>query len=109
MTRGDVWTASGGQDYASKPRPVVIVQSDNFDAVASITVCPFTTDPSNIPMLRVAIQPSPENGLGEASQIMVDKVTTLPKTKLGKRIGRLTDHDMTRLSRAIIVFLKLAD
>ena len=94
MIRGEVWTASGGKDYAGKPRPVVIVRSDNFAAVASIAVCPLTTDPSNVPLLRIVIRPSLDNGLSGASHIMVDKVTTLPRTKLGRRGGHLTDRDM---------------
>ena len=32
MRRGDIWTVAGGKDYAGKPRPVVIVQDDSFDA-----------------------------------------------------------------------------
>lgn len=109
MIRGEIWTASGGQNYSGKPRPVVIIQSDNFSATASVSVCPLTSDPSDIPMLRLAVQPSLENGLDNASRIMVEKISTMPKTKLGKRIGRLADQDMTRLGRTIAVFLGLAD
>ena len=62
MRRGEIWTASGG-DYAGKPRPVVIVQDDRFDATASITVCPFTTDPTDAPLFRPLVEPSAANGL----------------------------------------------
>ena len=44
MRRGDIWTVAGGKGYADKPRPVVIVQDDSFNATASVTVCGFTTD-----------------------------------------------------------------
>ena len=107
MRRGDIWTASGGQDYAGKPRPVVIVQDNSFDATASITVCAFTTDETDAPLIRLLVEPNSNNGLHLASRLMVDKITTVPKSKLGKRIGRLDDRDILRLNRAILVFLGL--
>ena len=58
MRRGDIWTASGGKDYAGKPRPVVIVQDDSFDSTASITVCAFTTDETDAPLIRLLIEPN---------------------------------------------------
>jgi mRNA interferase MazF len=107
MKRGDVWTASGGNDYAGKPRPVVILQDDSFDSTASITVCAFTTDETDAPLIRLLIEPNGRNGLRLASRLMVDKITTVPKFKLGKRIGRLDDQDIVRLNQAILVFLGL--
>ncbi len=100
MRRGEIWTAAGGGDYAGKPRPVVIVQDDRFDATNSITVCAFTTDPTEAPLFRV--------GLRTPRRLMVDKVTTVAKDKLGTRIGRLDDADMVQLNRAMLVFLGLA-
>ena len=108
MTRGEVWTAAGGKDYAGKPRPVVIVQDDRFDATRSITICAFTSDPTDAPLFRLLVEPSAVNGLQKASRLMVDKVTTVPKAKLGKRIGRLADSDMVRVNRALLIFLGLA-
>lgn len=107
MRRGEVWTAAGGPDYAGKPRPVVIVQDDRFDGTASITVCPFTTDPTDAPLFRPVVEPGPANGLQAASRLMADKVTTISKTKLGARIGRLTAEEAKRLDRALLVFLGL--
>jgi len=91
-----------------KPRPVVVVQDDRFDATASVTVCAFTTDPTEAPLIRLRVGPDEQNGLHEPSSLMVDKVTTVPRTRLGERIGRLSDEDMVRLGRAIIVFFGLA-
>jgi mRNA interferase MazF len=108
MKRGDIWTVSGGADYTGKPRPAVIVQDDDFDATQSITICAFTTDPTEAPLFRIPIEPNDGNGLHAASSIMVDKVTTVPKTKLGERVGRLDDPDIIRLNQAILVFLGLA-
>jgi mRNA interferase MazF len=108
VKRGEVWTVSGGPDYAGKPRPAVIVQDDAFDATASITICPFTTHAAAAPLLRLTIEPSPENGLRAVSQLMIDKVTTVSKNKLESRVGRLSVEDIVRLNRAVLVFLGLA-
>ncbi len=108
MKRGEIWTASAGSGYAGKPRPVVLVQDDRFDGTASVTLCAFTTDPTEAPLFRIPIEPSESNGLREASSIMVDKVTTVARDKLGERIGRLADEDLVRLNRALLIFLGLA-
>ena len=85
MRRGEIWTVSGGKDDAGKPRPTVLLQDDRFDATASITIYAFTTDPTEAPLF-----------------------TTVPKSKIGSRVGRLDDEDVVRLNRAILVFLGLA-
>jgi mRNA interferase MazF len=66
MKRGEVWTVSAGGPYAGKPRPAVIVQEDRFEATSSITICAFTTDPTEAPLLRMLAEPSDRNGLGSA-------------------------------------------
>ncbi len=108
MKRGEIWTVAGGKDYAGKPRPAVIVQDDRFDATDSITLCAFTTDPTDAPLLRLPVEPNERNGLREPCRLMVDKLTTVSKAKLGSRIGALDDGDVVRLNRAIVVFLGLA-
>ncbi len=91
-----------------KPRPVVIVQDDRFDATDSVTICAFTTDPTEAPLIRLLVQPDDLNGLSQASGLMVDKLTTVPRSKIGQQVGRLGDEDMVRLGRAMVVFLGLA-
>lgn len=108
MKRGEVWTVSGGPDYVGKPRPAVIVQEDAFDSTASVTVCPFTSDSTVAPFFRIPVDPDAANGLRSTSCLMVDKITTVAKTKLGKRVGVLTGADVARLNLAMIVFLGLA-
>jgi mRNA interferase MazF len=108
MRRGEVWTVSGGKDYAGKPRPVVIVQDDAFDGTDSITICAFTTDPTEAPLFRLPVEANARNGLRSSSRLMVDKITTVPKSKVGERIGRLDDEDVVRLNQAVMVFLGLA-
>lgn len=108
MKRGDIWTVAGGKNYAGKPRPVVIVQDDSFDATDSITICAFTTDETEAPLFRLPVEPNERNGLRTACRLMVDKITTVPKIKVGTRIGRLDDEDILRLNQAVLVFLGLA-
>ena len=108
MRRGEIWTVAGGQDYAGKPRPAVILQDDSFDGTASITICAFTADPTEAPLFRVPVTPNERNGLRALRRLMVDKITTVPKSKIGARIGRLDDEDVLRLNRAVVVFLGLA-
>jgi len=108
LKRGDIWTVSGRKDHAGKPRPAVILQDDRFDATESVTICPLTTDSTDAPLFRLPIEPTERNGLRSPSQLMVDKITTVPKTRVGRQIGRLSDQDMTRLNRSVVVFLGLA-
>lgn len=108
MKRGEIWTVSGGSDYAGKPRPVVILQDDRFDATASITICAFTTDPTSAPLIRLVIEANERNGLQTDCSLMVDKITTVPKTKIGRQVGRLDAEDTVRLDRAVLVFLGFA-
>src|ERR1035437_7312388 len=108
MRRGDIWTIAGGKDYASKPRPVVIVQEDQFDGTRSVTVCSFTTNATVAPLCRLPVEPNERNGLRAVCRLMVDKITSVPRTKVGARVGRLDDEDILRLNQALVVFLGLA-
>lgn len=108
MKRAEIWTVAGGPDYAGKPRPAVIIQDDAFAGTASITLCPFTTHIVDAPLIRLSINSTRQNGLGVASDAMVDKITTVAKSKLKTRVGRLAEEDMIRVNRAVLVFLGLA-
>jgi mRNA interferase MazF len=108
MRRGEIWTVAGGGPYTGKARPCVIVQDDAFDATNSITICAFTSDPTEAPLFRVRVAPDEVNGLSSISSLMVDKITTVPKARLGTRVGQLRDEDQLRLNQAMVVFLGLA-
>jgi mRNA interferase MazF len=108
VTRGEIYTAAARGPYTGKPRPVVVLQDDRFDATASVTVCPFTTNPVEAPLLRLPIDLSEDNGLEQPSQLMLDKVTTVPRSSLGERMGNLRDEELVALNRLLIVFLGLA-
>lgn len=108
MRRGEVWTATGGQAYAAKPRPVIVLQDDRFDSTDSITVCPLTTDSTSALLFRVPIAPSHDNGLRQTSYAMADKIASIPRTRMRTLVGRLADDDVVRLNRAVLVFLGMA-
>jgi len=108
VKRGEIWTAAAGSGYAGKPRPVVIIQDDLFDATASVTVCAFTTDDTDAPLFRIPVDADKTTGIRQPSRLMVDKITTVPRAELGEGIGRLSDDDMVRRARSIVVFLGLA-
>jgi mRNA interferase MazF len=84
-----------------------IVQDDRFDATDSMTICAFTTNETDAPLFRLLVQPNERNGLRATCRLMVDKIATVPKTKVGARVGRLDDEDILRLNQAILVFLGL--
>lgn len=108
MKRGDVVTVAVQGDYG-KPRPALITQADVFNEThASITVLPLTSSIVNAPLFRLTIDPSRQNGLTRVSQVMVDKVITVPRAKIGKVIGTLGDDTMIRVNRALSVWLGIA-
>jgi mRNA interferase MazF len=107
MRRGDIWAVASGGGYAAKPRPAVIVQEDSFAATNSITLCVFTTDDVALPLFRMPVEPTELNGLQLACHLMVDKITTVPRAKVGARIGRLDDAQILKLNQMLMVFLGL--
>ena len=107
VTRGEIWTVAGA-GIAGKPRPALIVQDDRFAATTSVTVIGFTADPTDAPLLRPLIAADAANGLQRASRVMIDKMVTVRRDRLGRRVGRLAAADMVRVERALAVFLGLA-
>ncbi len=100
MKHGEIWTVAAGKGYSDKPRPVVILQDNPFDATDCITICAFTTDPTDAALFHLPIEPNETNGLRTLCRLIVDKITTVPKAKIGARIGHLDDEDVVRLNRA---------
>ena len=109
LKRGEIWTAAAGQEYGGKPRPVVILQADRFDSTDSITICGLTTTGIDSPLFRITIKATKVNNLTAESYVMVDKINTMPRRKLGYRIGRLADLEIAAIGRAAATFLGLAD
>jgi len=108
VKRGDIWLVAGGPDYVGKPRPAIILQDDAFSETASVTICPLTTHIIEAPLIRLMIEASDRNGLRVTSHVMIDKITTVSKKKLENRIGHLSNEEIVRVNRAVVVFLGLA-
>lgn len=104
MRRGDLVSIALQGDYG-KPRPALVVQSDLFAEHPSVTILPVTSELRDTPLFRVLIEPTETNGLRKSSQVMVDKVQTISREKLGELFGRVTEEDMLAVSRALAVFL----
>lgn len=109
MKRGEIWTLAGGPGYAGKPRPALIVQSDLLADTRSVLTCGLTTRANPALYSRPAIEPSAGNGLQEPSEIMTDKITAVPRARLGKRIGALSPQDMVRVEQALLLVLGFGD
>lgn len=104
MKRSEVWVVSAKGPIA-KPRPAVIMQNDLFSETSTLTVCAFTTDPTEALLIRPVIDPSVANGLTAISRAMVDRLTTVDRAILAKRIGELNAHEMEKIQRSILLFL----
>lgn len=107
MRRGTFVTVVAPGDYG-KPRPARIVQSDLFDEHPGVTVCLVTSEVRDAPLFWLSVSPDRENGLDRASQIMVDKVTTVPIMRVGTEIGRLDSARMAEVDRLLALWLGLA-
>ena len=107
VKRGEVWTVSGGSDFAGKPRPSVIVQHKLLGQVDSVTVCPMTSCTEIVSPSRVLVRPDEENGLRHCSHIMVEKISTVKTRKLGQRLGVLAPSDLIELEWSLLWYLGL--
>ncbi|MCO5760715.1 MAG: type II toxin-antitoxin system PemK/MazF family toxin [Chromatiaceae bacterium] len=99
--RGDlVMVSLPGDD--GKPRPALVVQSDLLTDLESVVLCPVTSGLRNA-TFRVTLEPNPVNGLRTLSQIMVDKLSTLPRAKISEPFGRLDEERMKTVDRALLL------
>ena len=107
MKRGDFVTIAMQGDFG-KPRPALVVQADQFDALATVAVLPITTTLVDTPLMRITVEPDARNGLSKPSQVMADKVVTVRREKVGPAFGTAGDELMLTVSRALTVFLGIA-
>ena len=105
--RGDLVTVALQGEFG-KPRPALVIQANHFQELHTVTVLPVTSSPTQAPLLRVPVEPTPENGLNKPSHIMVDKVTTVSAEKLGPVFGRLDAETQLQVDRCVALFLGIA-
>lgn len=107
MKRGDLVTIAISGDYG-KPRPAIVIQSDLFDAHPSVTILPVTSELRDAPLFRIRLEPTGDNGLRRTSEVMIDKIQTVARAKVGRAFGHLDDEAMLAVNRALAVFLGFA-
>ncbi len=104
MRRGDLVTVALQGDLG-KPRPALIIQSDQFNATVTVTVLLVSSTLIDAPLIRLTVEPTPENGLRTSSQVMIDKAITVRREKLGAPFGRLDDDTLVAVNRGLALFL----
>jgi mRNA interferase MazF len=107
MRRGDFVTVAIQGDFG-KPRPALVVQANPFDGLATLTVLPVTSKIVDAPLLRVTVEPDDRNRLARRSQVMIDKIITVRRDKVGPAFGAANDELMLAVNRALLVFLGIA-
>jgi len=107
MRRGDLVTIAMQGDVG-KPRPALVLQADQFGEHASVTVAPVSATLVGAPLLRITVQPSERNGLRKPSQVMIDKLMTVRRDKLGQAFGRIDASALVDIERCLAVFLGIA-
>lgn len=107
MRRGDLITVALSGDFG-KPRPALVIQADLYETTGTLTVLLLSSTLVNAPLIRQTVQPSPQNGLAKPSQIMIDKIMTVQRVRVGSAFGRLDDQTMLSVTRLLAVFLGLA-
>jgi len=107
VRRGDLVTVAMPGDFG-KPRPALVIQSDQFTDTATVSVLLISGTLVDAPLVRLEVEPSPQNGLRKRSQVMVDKIMTVKRDKLGEPFGRLDDETMIAVNRALALFLGFA-
>ena len=108
MTRGAIVVVAAKGAYTGKPRPAIVVQADVFNAThGSVTLCPITTDCVDAPMFRVTLLPGSRTGLSATSQVMVDKIVSVPRTAVAREIGRCDPLHLDQVDDALRLWLGL--
>lgn len=108
MNRGELWTVAGGV-YASKPRPALVIQDDHFAGTDSVVVLPLSTTAVDAPLLRIRIPATATTGIRSESYVMVDKITTVRRSNVGQRVGRVSATTLVEIERSLLAFLGIAD
>lgn len=108
VTRGDIVIVAAKGAYTGKPRPALVVQADAYNPThASVTICPITTDIADAPLFRVTLPGGLQSGLATVSQVMVDKIVSVPRKSVTRQIGRCDATLMASVETALRGWLAL--
>ena len=109
MKRGEIVVVATRGAYTSKPRPALVVQDDAFnDTHASVTLCPITSDCIDAALFRVGLPPGDRTGLQVSSQVMVDKIVSVPREAIAKSIGHCATAELHAVDDAMRRWLSLS-
>ncbi|WP_439545187.1 type II toxin-antitoxin system PemK/MazF family toxin [Sandarakinorhabdus sp.] len=102
MRRGDIVVVAERGAYSGKPRPVIIVQDDDYCvAHNSITVVPLTSQQRTALAFRVAVPATSATGLQVDSDAMIDKIQAIRRESIGQTVGRADIASMGRIDDAL--------
>jgi mRNA interferase MazF len=108
MKRGSIVVVAARGAYTGKPRPALVVQSDLFNPThASVTVCPVTSDCVDAPLFRLTLPAGPRTGLKSVSQVMVDKIVSMPRAAIREEIGECNDGELEAVEDSLRRWLGL--
>jgi mRNA interferase MazF len=108
MRRGSVVVVAAKGAYTGKPRPAVVVQSDLFNPThASLTICPITSDCVDAPLFRLTLPPGSRTGLTNVSQVMIDKIVSVPRSAVTRQIGRCDTQELEAIDGGLRRWLAL--
>jgi len=108
VRRGAIVIVAAKGAYTGKPRPALVVQSDLFNPThQSVTICPITSDCVDAPLFRIPLPPGERTGLRTASQIMVDKIVSVPRAAIDSEIGGCDNDELEAAEDALRRWLGL--
>ena len=109
MKRGAIVIVAAKGAYTGKPRPALVVQSDLFNPThQSVTICPITSDCVDAPLFRILLPPGERTGLRTVSQIMIDKIVSVPRAAITQEIGSCDSVELEAAEDALRRWLALA-
>ncbi len=109
MRRGSIVLCRLEGPYTSKPRPAVVIQSDEVaETFQSVTLCPITSCAVEYAdSFRILVKPGKQNQLQKTSYVMIDKVATYPKENVCPTEGYLSPAIMTKIDEALLDWLQI--
>lgn len=108
MKRGTIVVVAARGAYTGKPRPALIVQSDLFNPThSSVTVCPITSECVDAPLFRITLPPGPRTGLRAVSQVMIDKIVSVPRQAITAEVGECDAREVEAVDDGLRRWLAL--
>ena len=108
MKRGAIVVVAARGAYTGKPPPALVIQSDLFNPThASVTICPITTNCVDAPLFRLSLPPASRTGLRGVSQVMIDKIVSVPRGAIAREIGECNAADLAAVDDGLRRWLGL--